>query len=147
MHPVLAAGIWPGVEQGVAQRSVLPPRALALVPTAVSLWRGWVSGPECSAVGMWGWATDGSYFPMATGVEHAHYGFAGSRGWDMGKFSNCRVILRCCTSKTVPFSELKFHYLLTISPILAFTMHSSQISCSFFFFNKAWLRKCPLRQL
>lgn len=63
MHPVLAAGIWPGVEQGVAQRSVLPPPALALVPTAVSLWRGWVSGPDCSAVGMWGGAQMGPIFP------------------------------------------------------------------------------------
>lgn len=43
MHPALAAGIWPGVEQGIAQSSVLPPPALAVLPRAVSLWKGWMS--------------------------------------------------------------------------------------------------------
>lgn len=70
MQPVVAAGIWPGVEQGMAQRGLCCPPcpgcgAHSCEPLE-GMDEGWL---ECSAVGMWGWDTHGSHFPMATGVE------------------------------------------------------------------------------
>lgn len=133
MHPVLAAGIWPGVEQGMAQRSVLPSPALAVVPRAVSLWKGWMRGGlsalhlECGAGAQVGLFSHGHrsgttslwlYREQRTGHRKV-FKLPGDFG--VLHFKDCS------------FSRVKVP-LSSISPISAFIMHSFQISCYLFFF-------------